>query len=120
MKSDAKTVGDYLLDIPENRKPALNKLRELCLEHLPEYEEGMEYNMPSYKRDGQVEIAFASQKQHISVYIMKHDVMLHNKEQLKGMNHGKGCIRFSKPDKIDYDLLADLLKQTVKSDSRIC
>ena len=103
MKSDAKNVGDYLLEIPERRIPALTKLRHLCLKHLPEYKESMVYNMPSYQRDGEVEVAFASQKQHICVYILKHEVMINNKEQLKGINHGKGCIRFSNPDKIDFE-----------------
>ncbi len=120
MKSEANTVGDYLLEIPEKRIRALNKLRQLCLKYLPEYEESMMYKMPSYKRDGQVEVAFASQKQHISIYFLKHEVMLNNKEQLKGLNHGKGCIRFSNPDKIDFQLLTDLLKQTFESDSTIC
>ncbi len=120
MKSEAKTVGEYLLEIPEKRIQALNKLRELCLKHLPDYEESMVYKMPSYKRDGQVEVAFASQKQHISIYFLKHEVMLNNKEQLKGLNHGKACIRFSNPDKIDFQLLTELLKQTTESDSPIC
>ncbi len=120
MKSEAKTVGDYLLEIPEKRSQALNKLRQLCLKYLSEHEESMLYKMPSYKRGGQVEVAFASQKQHICFYILKHEVMLNNKKKLKGLNHGKGCIRFSNPDKIDYQLLTDLLKQTVESDSPIC
>ena len=64
MKSEAKTVGDYLLEIPEKRSQALNKLRQLCLKYLSEHEESMVYKMPSYKRDGQVEVAFASQKQY--------------------------------------------------------
>jgi len=120
MTSEAKTVRDYLLEVPEKRNQALNKLRQLCLKHLPEHEESMAYKMPSYKCKGQVEVAFESQKQHICVYILKHEVMLNNKEQLKGLNHGKGCIRFSNPNKIDYQLITDLLKQTVESDSQIC
>ncbi len=120
MKSDAKTVTDYLTTVPEKRVSALTKLRELCLDHLPGYEETMAYNMPSYKRNNQVEVAFASQKQHICVYFLIHEVMLNNKEKLKGLNHGKGCIRYANPDKIDYQFITDLLKQTVKSEGAIC
>lgn len=76
--------------------------------------------MPSYKRKNQVEVAFASQKQHICVYFLIHEVMLNNKERLVGFNHGKGCIRFANPDIIDYDLLIDFLKLTAASDARIC
>jgi len=120
MKSEAKTVDDYITQIPEKRVSAIKKLRKLCLKYLPDYDESMEYKMPSYKRNNQVEVAFASQKQHISVYILKHEVMLKNKERLKGLNRGKGCIRYSNPDKIDYHLITDLLKQTVISDAAAC
>ncbi len=120
MTSDAKTVTDYLTEIPEKRVSALTNLRKLCLEHLTGYEESMDYKMPSYKRNGQVEVAFASQKQHICVYFLIHEVILNNKERLKGLNHGKGCIRYSNPDKINFQFITELLKQTVISDAASC
>ena len=120
MKSNAKTVEEYLTQVPEKRIEALKKLRQLCLENLPDHEESMAYKMPSYKRNNQVEMAFASQKQHICVYFLIHEVMLNNKEKLKGLNHGKGCIRYSNPSKIDFSLLASLLEQTNESEDRIC
>ena len=120
MTSDARTVDEYLTQVPEKRVAALQKIRELCLAHLPDHEEGMVYKMPSYKRNNQVEVAFASQKQHISVYFLIHEVMLNNKERLAGLNHGKGCIRYANPDKIEYDLLIDFLKLTAASEARIC
>jgi len=120
MKSEAKSVDEYLTHAPEKRLDALNRIRELCLTHLPDHEETMVYNMPSYKRNNQVEVAFASQKQHICVYILIHEVMLNNEEGLKGLNHGKGCIRFSNPDKIDFDFIAKLINQTAESKTGIC
>jgi len=59
-------------------------------------------------------------KQHICVYILKREVMLNNKERLKGLNHGKGCIRFANPEKIDYELIKKLLIETEESDATIC
>jgi uncharacterized protein YdhG (YjbR/CyaY superfamily) len=120
MIDKAKTVDEYLTQIPEKRVAALKELRQLCLNHLHDHEESMSYNMPSYTRNNQVEVAFASQKQHISVYFLIHEVMLNNKERLQSLNHGKGCIRFSNPDKIDFQLITGLLKQTDKSDAPIC
>ena len=43
-----------------------------------------------------------------------------NKESLKGFNHGKGVIRFSNPDKIDFELIRKLLTDTVNSDKNPC
>ena len=120
MKSNAKTVEEYLAQVPEKRISALKKIRQLCMDNLPNHEESMVYKMPSYKKDNQVEVAFASQKQHICIYFLIHEVMLKNMEKLKGLNHGKGCIRFSNPDKIDYNLILTLLKQTKESNSQIC
>jgi len=120
MKSNESTVDSYLKEVPEERMPTLIKLQQLCLSHLPDHEESMSYRMPSYVRDGQVEVAFASQKQHICVYFLIHEVMLNNKEKLKGLNHGKGAIRYSNPDKIDFDLITYLLEETNKSEARIC
>ncbi|NER14627.1 DUF1801 domain-containing protein [Leptobacterium flavescens] len=120
MKSKAKNVDQYLNEVPEKRVKALEKIRELCKEELKGYEESMVYNMPSYKKNDQIEVAFASQKQHICIYILKHDVMLSNAELLNGVNHGKGCIRYSNPEKIDYRLIRKLLQETVRSDNTIC
>jgi len=120
MKSEATSVEQYLTEVPIERQQALKELRDLCKKVLTGYDESMAYKMPSYKKDEQVEVAFASQKQHICIYILKHDVMLSNAQLLKDINHGKGCIRYSNPNKIDYRLIKKLLKETVKSNNKIC
>jgi len=74
MQSKAENVDKYLEDVPAQRLDALRRLREMCTTHLTGYEESMVYGMPSYSVDGTVEVAFASQKQYISLYILKQDV----------------------------------------------
>jgi uncharacterized protein YdhG (YjbR/CyaY superfamily) len=120
MKSYETSVDDYLKEVPEKRISVLTKIRQLCLSHLPDHDESMTYNMPSYVRNGQVEVAFASQKQHICIYFLIHEVMLNNQDRLKGLNHGKGAIRYTNPDTIDFKLITYLLDQTNKSEARIC
>lgn len=120
MQSKAPSVDQYLSEVPEKRLAALNKLRQLCQKFLPDHEETMFYKMPSYVRNGQVEVAFASQKQYISVYFLIHAVMLNNQERLEGLNTGKGCIRYRNPDKIDFELITDLLIETVDTGGTIC
>jgi uncharacterized protein YdhG (YjbR/CyaY superfamily) len=120
MVSEAKNVTDYLEEVPEKRKKALLQIRKLCKEILKGYEEGMSYKLPSYKRNGLPEVSFASQKNHICIYFTVHDVMLSNKELLKELNHGKGCIRYSNPDKIDFEIIKKLLIATFESTSKPC
>lgn len=46
--------------------------------------------------------------------------MINNQDLLEGLNHGKGCVRYSNPKKINFDIVVKLLDDTVKSDSPIC
>ena len=121
MQSEALSVEEYLHELPEGRKDALERMRKLCLALLEGYEESMEYGMPSYKiPGGEVEIAFASQKNYISFYVMKQDVLDRYRGALAHLNVGKGCIRYTKPEKIDFDLVEEILDESHKSDAPIC
>jgi uncharacterized protein YdhG (YjbR/CyaY superfamily) len=121
MQSKAQTVDEYLQEVPENRQAVLAQLRDLCLDKLTGYEESMAYGMPSYnQKDGEVEIAFASQKNYISLYILKEEVLNKYREELAHLNLGKGCIRYPKPQQIDFTVVAQLLVDSYQSDSEIC
>ena len=69
----------------------------------------MDYTLPCYKRQDEVEVAFANQKNYISIYFLKEGVISRNKALLKGLNLGKGCIRYMKPEKIDLGIVKKLL-----------
>ena len=122
MQSNAKNVDKYLEEVPQERQAALTRLRKLCREILTGYEESMEYGMPGYKRgkDKEIEVAFASQKNYISLYIMRQDVFDKHRDLLAGLNLGKGCIRYSKPEKIDFDVVRHLLIDSIQSKGEIC
>ena len=49
MHSDAGTVDAYLAGLPEDRRPAVEAVRRVVLEHLPDgFEEVTQYGMISY------------------------------------------------------------------------
>jgi len=122
MQSQAKTVTAYLKEVPAERKAAFKKLRELCLTHLTGFKESMEYGGPSYSRAGEVEVGFASQKRFIGLYILRTDVMKAHRESLnvKGVSVGKGTIRYSKPEQIDFNVVESMLRATVESTGPVC
>jgi uncharacterized protein YdhG (YjbR/CyaY superfamily) len=120
VQSQATEVQHYLKEVPAERLEALQQLRELCQATLDGYEESMEYGMPSYCKQGVVEVAFASQKNCISLYILKKPVLDQHRPSLKGLNLGKGCIRYSKPEKIDFGLVKQLLEDTLNSAAEVC
>ncbi|MGW6413286.1 iron chaperone [Streptomyces vinaceus] len=120
VQSKADDVDGYLTEVPEERRGVLAKVRQACREELVGFDEVMAYGMPAYERDGACEIAFASQKQYISFYLMRSDVREAFEERLAGQDMGKGCLRFRKPEYIDFDLLRDLLKATAVRAGKIC
>jgi len=120
MQSEAATVTEYLAEVPEERNYALVQIRKLCLQHLTEFEESMEYGMPSYSRNGTVEVAFASQKKNISLYILRTDVLNPYREQFPKSAIGKGCIRYRNPHKINFDLVEEMLIKTNASTGEVC
>ena len=122
MQSSAKTVPAYLKEVPAERQAALKQLRDLCRSVLVGFKESMEYGMPGYSRNGVVEVGFASQKHFIALYILRTDVMNAHRYLLNvpGITLGKGCIRYSNPEKIDFKVVERMLKATVESTGEVC
>lgn len=120
MQSSAPDVASYLEELPDARRAALTRLRQLCLDTLVGYQEGMDYGMPGYKKNGVVEVAFASQKSYISLYLLKESVIDEHRGELAGLSLGKGCIRYSRPERIDFAVVEKLLVGMRDSDERPC
>lgn len=134
MQSKAKTVKDYLAELPADRRAEIEAVRKVFLKNLDKgYKEGMLYGMigyyiphelypPGYHCDPNMPIGIgglACQKQYNSVYLMctyqssKHAAEFQKawKATGKKLDMGKSCIRFKKAD----DLALDVLAQTIKS-----
>lgn len=120
MQSKATDVKSYISEVPANRLAAIKKLRSLCKQQLIGYEECIAYGMPCYKLNGVAEVGFASQKQYIALYVMKAAVVEHFRDKLGASSIGKGCIRFTNPDKIEFATIEKLLRMNVRSKSVAC
>jgi uncharacterized protein YdhG (YjbR/CyaY superfamily) len=132
MTSTANTVEEYVENLPEDRKLAVNQLRKQIKKNLPKgFKEGMGYGMigyvvphaiypKGYHCDPKQPLPFmnvASQKNFIAVYNM---AMYANPELLKWftdeyatrctskLDMGKSCIRFKKMEDIPYTLIGEL------------
>ncbi|GAB4579408.1 MAG: hypothetical protein Fur0022_21460 [Anaerolineales bacterium] len=120
MQSKAATVDEFMLEVPEDRRAALERIRELCLKHLTGFEEKMLYGGPCYVRDGVAEVGFMSQKNRIHLYILRTDVMDVHRASFPKSNVGKGCIRYPNPAKIDFTIVEAMLEATGKTRGPVC
>ncbi len=110
VQSTAANVDDYIAEATPERAPYLKALRAAALANLPGYVEQMQYGMAAYVREGGAMFAFANQKQHLSLYGLGAAARDLGPEALAGIDHGKGCIRFRNPAKMDMTLVERLLR----------
>jgi hypothetical protein len=133
MTSAAKTVEEYMNNLPEDRKKPMELLRNTLQKNiLNGFEEGMNYGMIGYyvphtiypkgyhckPADPLPFITFASQKNsinfyHMGIYANKdlYDwfVAEYPKHSSRKLDMGKSCIRFNKFDEIPFELLGELV-----------
>ena len=131
-QSKAKTVEQYLEELPPERREALQAVREVILKNLPSgYEETMQYGMIGYgiplerfpnTYNGQPLgiAALASQKNYMSLYLM--NVYGHPETETwfreryrasgKKLDMGKSCVRFRKLDDLPLDLVGETVART--------
>lgn len=136
MTSKAQSPEEYISEIPEERKAAIEKLRAVILKNLPKgFEEGMSYGMigyyvphsiypKGYHCDTKLPLpfmSFASQKNsvnfyHMGIYANKelYDwfVSEYPKHSNKKLDMGKSCVRFKKVEDIPFDLIGELVQKT--------
>lgn len=110
VQSTAASVDEFMSGVEPERASALARLRDLCREQLPGWEERMQWGMPGYGPPGSdVLVSFNSQKNCISFYPGKGALEAH-RGKIKDASFGGGCVRFAKPDKIDFEAIEVMVR----------
>ena len=132
MPNKPATVAEYLAALPEDRRRAVEAVRQVILKNLDQdFEEGIQYRMIGYYVPHRVYPAgyhcdptqpltyagLASQKNHMSLYLMC--IYGHNetnnwflkayKATGKKLDMGKSCIRFKKLDDLPLDVIGQAI-----------
>jgi hypothetical protein len=140
MTSKATTVDEFINAAPDDRKEALQKLRNVILDNLPEgFQECISYGMIGYVIPHSIYpkgyhcspelplpfLSFASQKNSINIYHMgmyanpelyNWFVSEYPKHSSQKLDIGKSCLRIKKPENIPFELIGELVKKLSTSD----
>ena len=126
------TVEEYIAGLPQDRAEQIARLRQLILQRLPEgYTEEVGFGMityvipletypDTYNGHPLMYAALASQKRHMSLYLMN---VYGDDETLrwftegfaaagKKLDMGKACVRFRKLDDLPLDLIGEVIART--------
>ena len=112
----AVTVDGYIAAADPDRREALRALREVIRDAVPQAREEIRHKMPYYVYHGDL-VAFASQKDHLSVYVMGPRLADHLHD-LGKLNCGKGCIRFKQLEELPLDVLREIVRETAAENER--
>jgi uncharacterized protein YdhG (YjbR/CyaY superfamily) len=106
-----KEVADFLATLPDDRRAALQHLRELTQKACPEAVEGFGYGMPGYKYRGRPLIYFSAFKNHMSIFAVGYEGINRHRDELAGYEIRAGTIHFQTdkplPDKLLKTLIAE-------------
>lgn len=103
------TAHTYFEYLPEERQIPMARIRQLVRKHWPKAKEDMAYGMPTYHLSGQPVFALASQKNHMTFYVIPYDLLGAFKHDLRTRNCGKSCIRLRRLEDADVDLLERII-----------
>lgn len=140
MQSKVTTVEEYINELPNDRREAIEKIRKVISKNLPKgFEETIGYGMIGYVVPHSIYpkgyhcdtkqplpfISLASQKNFIALYhmgiyaeptLLEWFVSEFPKHAKSKLDMGKSCIRFKKIDDIPFELIGELASKMTTED----
>ena len=140
MTSDAKTVVEYLEQIPEDQKTVVIKLQKIIKKNLPKgFKEVMNYGMIGYVVPHSIYpdgyhcnptlplpfMGLAAQKNFVAFYhmgiyadpkLLKWFTEAYSKQVPSKLDMGKSCLRFKKNSTVPFELIGELVQKMTTQD----
>jgi uncharacterized protein YdhG (YjbR/CyaY superfamily) len=110
----AKSVDDYIATQPEAVQGVLDRVRMAVRKVLPDAEESISYQIPTYKLHGRPVIYFAGWKQHYSLYPVTSRLRDALGTDLSSYEVSKGTIRFPLDERVPVRLIQRIVKLRAK------
>lgn len=130
--SNAKTVGQYLRELPPEKRQVIGAVRKVVVQNLPKgYKESMNFGMINYTiplkaypetYNGQplCYAGLSAQKNYYTLYLMSAYgdarqtawIATEFKKRGKKLDMGKSCVRFKKLDDIPLDVIGEAIAST--------
>ena len=113
-KSHFKTIDEYINSHPLEVRNVLQTLRETIKEVVPQAQEKISYNMPTFTLNGISLLTFAAWKKHTSLYPFTKAMEASLKEASSYKTSGKGTIQFPLDQPLPLPLIRKIVQLRVK------
>ncbi|RDW19976.1 hypothetical protein CWR45_06700 [Oceanobacillus chungangensis] len=111
-KQTFETTDEYIRQFPPEVQEKLNTLRGIIKELVPEAQEKISYQMPTFALYGNI-IHFAAYKNHIGLYPGASGIAAFQKE-LVGYKTSKGTVQIPIGDPLPAELIRKIVKFKVE------
>ena len=101
-------IDDYIKKLPDDQRQALEHLRSLIQGLIPDGEECLHYQIPTFRR-GRVIVGFAAAKEHCAFYPMSAKTVAAFQDELNEFSTSKATIRFQPSSPIPDDLVSRMV-----------
>ena len=106
---NAKNIDEYITAFPQEIQKKMKQIRSLIKKTIPNVEESISYNIPTFKMNGKYVVYFAAYKNFISVYPAPRQDPVFKKE-LSQYEGGKGTVQFRHDQPIPLDLVKRIIQ----------
>lgn len=107
-KAKPRTPDEYMVALSDDKRTALERLRQAIKAAAPEAEECISYQLPAFRLDGKLLVAYGAAAKHCAFY--PGSVLGSLKDELKGYDITKGTIRFAPNKPLPRALVRKLVK----------
>jgi uncharacterized protein YdhG (YjbR/CyaY superfamily) len=118
MARKPKTIDEYLAALSDDKRAALEKLRKTIKAVAPRAEECISYQIPAFRLDGRMLVAFGATAKHCAFYPMSSSTVEAHKDDLKDYDTSKGTIRFQADGLLPAALVRKLVKARIAENGR--
>ena len=113
-QNDIEGVNKYISNLPVEQQIALERVRQIIKNTVPEAQEYLSYKMPAYHFHGMIG-GFAAFKNHCSFFPWDSKTIDVFKDELTGFKTSAGTIQFTPEKPLPEELLQKILRYRVAS-----
>ncbi len=113
MKKNFDTIDEYIATFPKSVQNVLQQIRQAIKDSVPEVEETISYDIPTFKLRGKGLVSFGGWKNHVGFYPGEASIETFRKE-LSPFKKAKGSIQFPYDKPIPLDLIKEIVKYRVQ------
>lgn len=108
-----KSVEAYFAALPEAKRAALEELRRIIKSVVPDSEEVISYQIPTFSYQGYL-VAITAQKNHLSLHTMSKALMSAMKDDLKDLDKTVASIHLPYDEPLPRSLIGKIIRARMR------